>query len=137
MMALDVEDDPLPYEPGGGVAPPHVAPRMAPHPQAGSTKRLAVDDTPLRAAIPFRPVSPLGATVIGQLTLQQIAALEVEIAHGFGRIPDVLAAFSLDRERYLMLKEELHQRLQDPEVKRTYEQEREAYIRWRGQQATT
>lgn len=130
MTAIDVDEDPLPYE-GTRPAPTPVAPHMVPHPQTGSTKHIAVDSAPITTALPFHPVSALGSTRIGHLTIQQIAALEVEIEFGVGRLPEILSAFALNRERYLGLRAELERRLKDAKVRDLFEREKSAVATWR------
>jgi hypothetical protein len=87
-------------------------------------------------ALPFAPVSAQGGTMIGDRTLQELAALEVEIGHGVGRVPEVLAAFGLDRARFVALRRELERRCeQDPSLKQQLGAERAAYAAWRKEQA--
>ncbi len=137
MDAIVIDDDPLPFDAavGGGGTPNPVAAAMQPHAQAGGTKRVEISDTPLGSVMPFEPVTRLGTITIGHLTLQQLAALEVEVANGIGRIPEVLTAFHLDSTSYRALRSELLERCRSPQVKRFYEQEREAYARWRSQRS--
>ena len=74
--------------------------------------------------------------MIGDRTLQELAALEVEIGHGVGRVPEVLAAFGIDRAQFVARRRELERRCeQDPTLKEQLEAERAAYSAWRKQQA--
>lgn len=136
MTALVIEE-PLPFKPATSrdAFPPRPAETHEPHPDTGATTHITVGSVPISTALPFAPVSAQGGTMIGDRTLQELAALEVEIGHGVGRVPEVLAAFGLDRAQFVALRRELERRCEvDPSLKDQLEAERAAYAAWRKQQ---
>jgi hypothetical protein len=101
-----------------------------PHRQAGATAELPVASR-RRALVPFAPVTPRGATRVGHLTLQEAAALDIEIAENAGRITETLAKFGFDRNAFTAHRSALEWLLQDDvALARAFRAERETYASW-------
>lgn len=123
----------LPF--AGQSAPPSASPTSSPHPQTGGTSHVQVSDGSVpEAALPFASTHR-GNEDLGGLTLQQLAALEVEVAHAVGRVPEVLAHFGVDAEVYRRLKQTFAQRIAtDPSLAQVFDTEKAAYLAWRSAQ---
>lgn len=136
MAAVSVSDA-LPFEGAAASPPPPTtsSPKGAPHPEAGGTSYVQVDEGSVpQAALPFAATQD-GQQDLGELTLQQLAALEVEVAHAVGRVPEVLAHFGVDAKAYRELKKKLAQRTaDDPSAAEAFDAEKAAYLTWRKEQ---
>jgi hypothetical protein len=133
LPALALEE-PLPFARATSARPPPSLQATEPvsrRPIDSGTAELRVDAA-ASMVLPFRPVSPRGSSRVGPLTLQQAAALEVEVAQGIGRVAEVLGRFNLDQNAYHTVRTVLARlRAADPELARHYQAEREAYSAWR------
>lgn len=123
----------LPF--AGQSATPSARPTSSPHPQTGGTSHVQVSAGSVpEAALPFASTHR-GSEDLGGLTLQQLAALEVEVAHAVGRVPEVLAHFGVEAEVYRRLKQTFAQRAAaDPSLAQVFDTEKAAYLAWRSAQ---
>lgn len=99
VAAVSVEEA-LPIS--GEAAPPPTASQVPAeaHPEVGGTSYVRMDDGNVPdAPLPFAS-TPRGQLDLGGLSLQQLAALEVEVAHAVGRVPEVLEHFGVTLQQY-------------------------------------
>ncbi|MEM1034355.1 MAG: hypothetical protein AAGN82_28725, partial [Myxococcota bacterium] len=140
--AITVLPDPataLPFSGTNPAPPPTFEPAAAPPARTGATALvpLVADD---ELALPPPRALPFSATTRGRervdaaqpTTVQQLAAIEVELARAGGQIPRVLAHFGLDVAGYRALRGSWSQRTaDDPSLAQVLDEEKEAYANWR------